>query len=128
MLLAIGAFFLQGLSLSIGEAQAAAGFLPEESAAVAGPVHSHGALHVHSHDESAHTHVHDPVAPVDGDNHGLADGSAWTLSAPALTVMPAVALLCPPAFSAQVFASLTQRGVGTAPPGLVRPPSTPSIV
>jgi hypothetical protein len=128
MLLAIGSFFLQGLSLSRGEAQAAAGYLPEASRPVAGLVHSHGAMHVHGHDGSAHSHVHDPAAPVDDDNHGLAEGSAWTLSPPALTVMPAVADFCPPVFSARVFASLVQSADGIAPPGLARPPSTPSIV
>jgi hypothetical protein len=128
MLLAVGAFCLQGLSLASGEAQAAAGYLPEASVQVEGTVHSHGARHVHAHDASAHSHVHDPAAPVDDDNHGLADGSAWTLSPPALTIMPAVADFCPPALSARVFARLTQSGDGTAPPGLIEPPSTPSIV
>jgi hypothetical protein len=128
MLLAIGAFFLQGLSLSHGEAHAAAGYLPEASVPVAGPVHSHGTLHVHAHEGSAHSHVHDPVGPVEDDNRGFADGSTWSLSPPALTIIPAVAEFHPPLLSTDGFALARQSADGTAPPCLVRPPSTPSIV
>jgi hypothetical protein len=129
MLVAVAAFLLQAITLAVAEARAAAGSMPEPAVVLSETVHFHGrlAVHVHAHGSSDDGHVHDPVAPIHDDNDGAADGLSWTLFSPSLTIVPATGELCPPAIASGLMPAAPETADGTAPPGLVRPPSTPSI-
>jgi hypothetical protein len=129
MLLAVAAFLLQAITLAVAEARAVAGSMPEPAVVLSETVHFHGrlAVHVHAHGSSDDGHVHDPVAPTHGDNDGAADGLSWTLFSPSLSIVPASGELCPPTVAGGLVPAVPETADGTAPPGLVRPPSTPSI-
>jgi hypothetical protein len=126
--LAAVAFLLQGLAVSASQAAAASGLMADPAVELTGALHFHGHLagHVHSHDgDHAAGHVHVPSEPQHDD---YADaGSPWalfcaSLDMPANTGLRYFAGLC--GLMAMV---MTESATGLAPPGLIRPPSTPSI-
>jgi|SRR5215216_5198320 len=126
MLVAISAFVLQGTLISISQAKAALGSMPEPSITLSGSVHFHDQLagHVHNHgDDNSEGHVHDwPDHDRDG--------------APSLTWSIFGASIASPAFIV-LAGSFELRGLvelpvvlatdGVRPDGLLRPPSTLSI-
>jgi hypothetical protein len=128
-LVAVAAFCLQMWTLGVASAQLAAGALLDPAVALAEDVHAHGmfAAHSHAHENSADGHVHDPVAPIDGDNQGVVDGPSWTLFPGTATLVPTTSGISPPDAAVDLITSAFETVEGIAPPGLIKPPSTPSI-
>ncbi|WP_247553770.1 hypothetical protein [Bradyrhizobium sp. 138] len=126
MFLAISAFVLQGTLISVSQAEAALGAMPEPAVALSGSVHFHDLLagHVHSHGgDNAEGHVHD--APDHDDDGG--PNLTWSIFGTSIA-SPEWAVL------ASLFALLgpvelpAVRAIdGIRPEGLIRPPSTLSI-
>ena len=130
MLVATVAFLVQGLTIAETQAAATAGFMPEPAVAFTEHVHFHGPLAAHVHDHSADAvagHVHDPSAPVDGDNAGAVDGGSRTLCCSSFAVAAETNWTTPSRVASAVDLPLSATVKGIAPPGLVRPPSIPSI-
>jgi hypothetical protein len=130
MLVAAAAFLLQSLAIAGAQIAATTGFLPEPAVAFSENVHFHGAMAVHVHNDGADAiagHVHDPNAPVDGDNGGLVDAACWTLFCPSLAVAALNGWASPSRIASRLDLLLADTASGIVPPGLVRPPSTPSI-
>ncbi|MFB6416606.1 MULTISPECIES: hypothetical protein [Bradyrhizobium] len=126
MFLAISAFVLQGALISVSQAEAALGAMPEPAVALSGSVHFHDQLagHVHSHDgDNAEGHVHD--APDHDDDGG--PNLSWSMfgssiASPECTVLASLFALLGP------VELLAVRAIdGVSPEGLIRPPSTLSI-
>lgn len=128
-LAAVAGFWLQGLAFQIASAHAAAGAMLEPAVAISDTIHAHGrfAAHAHAHGDATDGHVHDPAAPLDGDNQGAVDGPSWTLFSASTTLLPKGVELNPPDAAAVCVPASPEAADGTAPPGVVKPPSTPGI-
>jgi hypothetical protein len=130
MLLAAAAFLLQSLVISMSQAAAAVGFIPEPAVALHGSMHYHDNLagHVHHHGgDNASGHVHDS-APLDSsDVSSDFDGSSWTLFCACLAIPTIASLHRPAALASRLERPKPEAAVGIFPPNLIRPPSTPSI-
>lgn len=126
MVVAISAFVLQGTLISISQAKAAVGAMPEPAVIVSGSVHFHDQLagHVHDHGgESAEGHVHDGP---DHDNGGGLSQS-WSLFGASIDVPAYVAFGRSFDLLGAVELPACQVVDGVEPAGLIRPPSTLSI-
>ena len=130
MFLAVGALLLQTVMLSISQASAASGVLPEPAVVLNGSMHYHGHLsgHVHDHDgDSAEGHVHSPSAPDHDDDGGFAP-SFSALFGVFVAIPGFTALARPSDFIGLVQLSQSEKADGIDPGALIRPPSTPSTV
>ena len=126
MFVALAAFLLQGVLVSVSQAKAAVGIVPEPAVTLSGSVHYHDQLAglVHSHaGDTKQGHVHD--GPDLDDDSGpclaismFASSIAWF--APPVLESP---------FDLIGFAELpaVQALTGIEPDALTRPPSTLSI-
>jgi hypothetical protein len=126
--LAAVAFLLQGLAISASQAAAASGLMADAAVELTGALHFHGHLagHVHSHDGDHSTgHVHVPTG-AEHDDHADA-GSAWALFSPSLDIPTNTSLQYLAGLFGIMAIVMTESATGLAPPGLIRPPSTPSI-
>jgi hypothetical protein len=125
--LAAFAFLLQGFAISAAQAAAASGMMADGAVELTGSLHFHGQLvgHVHSHDgDNGQGHVHVPTS--EHDDHADA-ASSWALFCPSLDIPANDALQYCARLSAVMEAPKAELASGLAPPGLIRPPSTPSI-
>jgi hypothetical protein len=125
MVVAISAFVLQGTLISISQALAAVGTMPEPSVTLSGSVHFHDQLAGHVHDHgggNSEGHVHDEP---DHDNGGL--GLSWNLFGASIAVPACVALGRSFDLLGLVELPAVQMADGIEPAGLIRPPSTLSI-
>jgi hypothetical protein len=126
MFLAILAFVLQSTLISISQAKAALGAMPEPSVTLSGSVHFHDQLagHVHSHeDDSSEGHVHD------GSDHDD-DGSlslTWNIFGTSIASPDFIVLASSFQLLGLVELPSTRTIDGVRPDGLLRPPSTLSI-
>ena len=129
MFLAVGALLLQTVMISISQASAASGVLPEPAVSLTGSMHYHGhvAGHVHDHDgDSAEGHVHSPLTP-DHDNESGFVPSVSALFGVFVAVPEFTALAHPSDFIGLVQLPRSEKADGIEPGALIRPPSTPSI-
>ena len=126
MFMAISAFVVQGTLISVSQAKAALGSMPEPSITLSGSVHFHDQLagHVHSHgDDSSEGHVHDGWDHDDDGGLSL----TWNIFGTSIASPESI-------FLASSFELLGLVGLpvvlaidGVRPDGLLRPPSTLSI-
>lgn len=126
MVVAISAFVLQGTLISISQAKAVVGAMPEPAVTVSGSVHFHDQLagHVHDHGgDSAEGHIHDGP---DLDNGGGLSQS-WNLFGASIDVPAYVAFGRAFDLLGAVDLPACQVTDGVEPGGLIRPPSTLSI-
>jgi hypothetical protein len=126
--LAAISFLLQGLAVSASQAAAASGLMADPAVELTGTLHFHGGLagHVHSHDgDHSAGHVHVPTGAEHDDHAGI--GFAWALFCPSLDVPGNTALVYVAGGCGLMAMMMTESATGLAPPGLIRPPSTPSI-
>ncbi|WP_458760893.1 hypothetical protein ACSVBT_08985 [Afipia sp. TerB] len=129
MFLAISAFLLQNVVISVSQASALSGVLPEPAVVLNGSMHYHGHLagHVHDHDgDSAEGHVHSPSAPDHDDDSGFAP-SFSALFGVFVATPEFNALAHPSEFIGLVQMLQSEKADGIDPAALIRPPSTPSI-
>ena len=129
MFLAISALLLQSVAISVSQAAALSGVLPEPAVILNGSMHYHGHLagHVHEHDgDSAEGHVHSPPVP-DPDNDGGFAPSFSMLFSMAVAVPVFASLAHPSEFISLVQLPRPEKADGIDPGALIRPPSTPSI-
>lgn len=129
MFLAISAFLLQNVMISVSQASALYGVLPEPAVILNGSMHYHGHLagNVHEHDgDSAEGHVHTPSAPDHDDDGGFAP-SFFALFGVFVAIPEFAVLAHPSDFIGLVQLAQSERADGIDPGALIRPPSTPSI-
>lgn len=129
MFLAISAFLLQNVVISVSQASALSGVLPEPAVVLNGSMHYHGHLagHVHEHDgSSGEGHVHSPSTPDHDDDSGFAP-SVSTLFGVFVALPVFMALAHPSDFIGLVQLLRSEKADGIDPGALTRPPSTPSI-
>lgn len=129
MFLAISAFLLQNVVISVSQASALSGVLPEPAVVLNGSMHYHGHLagHVHEHDgDSAKGHVHSPSAPDHDDDGGFAP-SFSALFGVFVAIPEFTALAHPSDFIGLMQLPPSEKADGIDPGALIRPPSTPSI-
>lgn len=127
MFLAISALLLQNVVISVSQAAALSGILPEPAVVLNSSMHYHGHLagHVHEHDgDSGEGHVHSPSAP--DDDGGFAP-SVSTLFGVFAALPVFTALAHPSDFIGLVQLPRSEKADGIDPGALTRPPSTPSI-
>jgi hypothetical protein len=125
MFMAISAFVLQGALISISQAKAALGAMPEPSVTLSGSVHFHDQLvgHVHSHGDNSEGHVHDGADHDDDGGPNL----IWSIFGTSI-VSAELAVLASPFQLLGLVELPTVRAIdGVRPDGLIRPPSTLSI-
>ena len=126
MVVAMSAFVLQGALISISEAQAAVGIMPQPSVTLNGSAHFHDLLtgDVHEHGSNAEGHVHD--GPDDaGHDSGLK--LCWSIFGASVVIPAPVALSRSLDLLGLVELPPVQTADGVEPGGLIRPPSTFSI-
>ncbi len=126
---AISAFLLQNVVISVSQAAALSGVLPEPAVVLNGSTHYHGHLagHVHEHDGgSAEGHVHGPSTPDHDDDGGFAP-SFSTLFGIFMAIPEFTGLAHPSDFIGLVALPQSVEADGIDPGALIRPPSTPSI-
>ncbi|MET4451907.1 hypothetical protein [Bradyrhizobium sp. RT3b] len=127
MFVAMSAFVLQVILVSISQANAAVGTMLAPSVALSGSLHFHDQLagHVHSHGgDGAAGHVHD------GPDHDDDDGGPslnWSMFGTSIASPQFMTLLSPVEVLIPVELPLAQAIVGVRPDELTRPPSTFSI-
>lgn len=125
MFLAISAFVLQGTLISISQAKAAAGALPEPAIALNDSVHFHDRLagHVHAHGgDSSEGHVHDGPDHEDG-----GPSLCWSIFGASIASSQIIVLAALFNLLGLVELPPSQSIEGVRPDGLIRPPSTLSI-
>jgi hypothetical protein len=129
MFVAISAFMLQGVLISISQAAAAAGTMLEPAVTLSGSVHFHDHLagHVHDHgDDAAVGHVHDGS----GSDHEDAPGGShisWTIFGSSIAIPTVVVLIPSSDFLGLVELPAGRTADGVEPAALIRPPSTLSL-
>jgi len=125
MVMAISAFVLQGTLISISQAKAAVGAMPEPSVTLSGSVHFHDQLagHVHSHGDNTEGHVHD--GPDHDDDGG--PNLTWNLFSSSIASPELPVLASSFDLLGLVELPAVQAIEGVRPDGLLRPPSTLSI-
>jgi hypothetical protein len=126
MFLAISAFVLQGTLISVSQAEAVFGAIPEPAVSLSGSVHFHDQLagHVHSHGgDNSEGHVHDGADHDDDGGQSL----SWNLFGTSIASPEPPALLSPFELLGLVELPAAQPINGVRPKGLIRPPSTLSI-
>jgi len=126
MLVAISAFVLQGTLISVSQAKAALGSMPEPSITLNGPVHFHDQLagHVHSHgDDNSEGHVHDGP---DHDGGGVPNVT-WSIFGTSIASPAFIVLAGAFDLLGLVDLPVVLAIDGVGPDGLLRPPSTLSI-
>lgn len=129
MFLAISAFLLQNVVISVSQASALSGVLPEPAVVLNGSMHYHGHLagHVHDHDGgSTEGHVHSPSGPDHDEDGGFAP-SFSALFGVFVAIPMFMALAHPSDLIGLVQLAQSERADGIDPGALIRPPSTPSI-
>lgn len=129
MFVAISAFMLQGVLISISQAAAAAGTMLEPAVTLSGSVHFHDRLagHVHDHgDNVAEGHVHDGF---DSDHEDAAGGTqlSWTIFGTSIAIPTVVALIPSSDLLGRVELPAGRTADGVEPAALIRPPSTFSL-
>src|ERR687895_472636 len=82
MLLAMTAFLYQAVMVSVSQAAAVVGFMPEPAVFLNGPVHFHDNLarHAHVHGDSEAGHVHGPADSDHHDDGGATHAPLWSLA------------------------------------------------
>lgn len=130
MLLATLGFVQQSAMIAVSQATAVRGAAPQPAVILGGSVHVHDNLgavvHLHGGDNSA-GHVHDPV---DKDQHDDDEGGftqCWSLGCTS-AIIPTIDACAIPLETGTVQALLRNRPDSIDPAGLIRPPSTPSII
>lgn len=129
MFLAISAFLLQNVVISVSQASALSGVLPEPAVVLNGSMHYHGHLagHVHEHDGgSAEGHIHGPSAPDHDDDGGFAP-SYSALFGVFVAIPEFTTLAHPSDLIGVVQLPRSEKTDGIDPGALIRPPSPPSI-
>lgn len=128
MFMAISALLLQNVMVTVSQAAALSGVMPEPAVALNGSMHYHGNLagHVHEHDGDIAGHVHVPSAPDHDDDSGLAS-SSYMLFGVSLAVPDLIVLASPIGIIGSVQLPPSESADGIDPGGLIRPPSTRSI-
>lgn len=129
MFLAISAFLLQNVVISVSQAAALSGVLPEPAVVLNGSIHYHGHLagQVHDHDgDSAEGHVHSSSTPDHEDDGGFTP-SFSALFGVFMAIPEFTALANPSDFIGLVQLPQSEKVGGIDPSALIRPPSTPSI-
>lgn len=129
MFVAISAFMLQGVLISISQAAAATGTILEPAVTLSGSVHFHSHLagHVHDHgDDHDVGHVHDGSG---SDHEDAAGGShiSWTIFGSSIAIPTVVALIPSSDLLGRVELPAGRTADGIEPAGLIRPPSTLSL-
>ncbi|OJW61596.1 MAG: hypothetical protein BGO65_09370 [Afipia sp. 64-13] len=127
MFMAISALLLQNVMITVSQAAALSGVMPEPAVALNGSMHYHGNLagHVHEHDGDIAGHVHVPSAPDHDDDSGLA--SSYMLFGLSVAIPDFIVLTSPTGIIGSVQLPRSECVDGIDPGGLIRPPSTPSI-
>jgi hypothetical protein len=125
MCMAILAFVLQNTLISISQAKAALGSMPEPSITVSGSVHFHDQLagHAQAHDDSSEGHVHDGP---DHDGDG-APNLTWSIFGTSIASPELIVLAGALDLLGLVDLPVVLATDGARPDGLIRPPSTLSI-
>lgn len=126
MFMAMSAFVLQGTLISISQAKAALGSMPEPSITLSGSVHFHDKLagHVHAHgDDNSEGHVHDGP---DHDGDG-APNLTWSIFGTSIASPELIVLVSSFSLLGSVDLPAIRAIDGVRPDGLLRPPSTLSI-
>jgi hypothetical protein len=126
MFMAMSAFVLQGTLISISQAKAALGSMPEPSITLSGSVHFHDQLagHVHAHgDDNSEGHVHDGP---DHDGDG-APNLTWSIFGTSIASPELIVLVSSFSLLGPVDLPAIRAIDGVRPDGLLRPPSTLSI-
>jgi len=129
MFVAISAFLLQGVLISISQAAAAAGTMLEPAVTLSGSLHFHDHLagHVHDHgDDAAEGHVHDGSGSDHEDEAGNSKMS-WTIFGSSIAIPTAVALIRSSDLLGRVELPAGRTADGVEPAALTRPPSTFSL-
>lgn len=129
MFLAVGALLFQTVMISVSQASAASGVMPEPAVILSGSTHYHDRVagHVHKHGgDAAEGHIHDPSAPDQEDDGGFAP-SSWTLFGGFVAIPAFAALAHPSDLISLVQLPQSEKADGIDPGALTRPPSTPSI-
>jgi hypothetical protein len=138
MFLAIAAFMLQGVMVSVSQAAAATGMLPEPAVTLSGSLHYHGQLagHVHDHgDESAAGHVHHEgaaghvhgVPEPDHDDQSTDFSSYWSIFSASIAIPTVLTVIPSSGFVERIGLPSRLKADGVEPAALTRPPSTLSI-
>jgi len=138
MFVAISAFMLQGVMISVSQAAAVTGMLPEPAVTLSGSLHYHGQLagHVHDHgSESAVGHVHDERAPghahdapgPDHDDPTTGSSSFWSIFSSSIAIPAVAGLIRSSDLVRRVGLPSRVTTDGVEPAALTRPPSTLSI-
>jgi hypothetical protein len=128
MFMAISALLLQNVMVTVSQAAALSGVMPEPAVALNGSMHYHGNLagHVHEHDGDIAGHVHVPSAPDHDDDSGLAS-SSYMLFGMSVAIPDFIVPTSPTGIIGSVQFPRSESADGIDPGGLIRPPSTPSI-
>jgi hypothetical protein len=126
MFMAISAFVLQGTLISVSQAKAALGSMPEPSITLSGSVHFHDQLagHVHAHDDvNSEGHVHD------GPDHDGDGAPSLTWSIFGMSIASPAFIVLPGSFDLLGLVDLpvVLATDGVRPGAVIRPPSTLSI-
>ncbi|MDP2359022.1 MAG: hypothetical protein Q8M31_23595 [Beijerinckiaceae bacterium] len=138
MFVAISAFMLQGVMVSVSRAAAATGMMPEAAVTLSGSLHYHGQLagHVHDHgDESAAGHVHHEGASghvhgapeQDHDDQSAGFSSYWSIFTASIAIPTVLTVIPSSEFVGRIGLPSRLRADGIEPAALTRPPSTLSI-
>jgi len=130
MVLAVGAFLLQGALIAVSQVEAATGSMPEPAVMLAGPVHLHDNLagHVHAHGgDNGVGHVHHRADVGHDDSDVAVKIPFWSLATTS-AVLP-MWTACAVSFDVVSTVERAPDGHldGIEPDGLNRPPSTPSM-
>jgi hypothetical protein len=125
MFMAISAFVLQGTLISISQAMAATGKVPEPSVTLSGSLHFHDQLAGHAHEhggDNAEGHIHDGP---DDDSGG--PSLCWSIFGTSIAIPTFIALTRSADLLGLIEMPAFRRIAGVEPGGLIRPPSTLSI-
>lgn len=128
MFVAISALLLQNVMVTVSQAAALSGVMPEPAVVLNGSMHYHGNLagHVHEHDGDIAGHVHVPSVPDHDDDSGLAS-SSYMLFGMSLAIPDFIVPTSPTGIIGSVQLPRSESPDGIDPGALIRPPSTPSI-
>lgn len=129
MFVAISAFMLQGVLISISQAAATTGTMLEPAVTLSGSLHYHDQLagHVHDHGgEGAVGHVHDGLGS-DHEDPGAGSSSSWSIFSSSITIPTVVATIPSSDLVSRVGLPTRVSADGVEPAALTRPPSTFSL-
>ena len=129
MFVAISAFMLQGVMISISQAAAATGTMVEPAVTLSGSLHYHNQLagHVHDHGgEDAVGHVHDGLGS-DHEDPSAGSSSFWSIFSSSITIPTVVATIPSSDLVGRVGLPAGVSADGIEPAALIRPPSTLSL-